>query len=1000
MKRRTSLKKTFWKKLLGIFLLLVFAFTLVPINLVLADSSDNEIDLSDNTTLSGYRWYLLNNVFNVSYDVTITQATTTDRVVINGGTAENPLKITLKNMDIRSTNVPITLSAGAHVILSLEGSNSLTSTGSYPALQTTGATLIIQGSDTDNLTVVGGPNSAGIGGSPGSNGGTVTINGGSITATGGNGAAGIGGGRGADGGTASIGAPGGSGGTVTINGGTVTATGGAGGVGIGGGAGGNGGGGNSSNDGRIGGAGGTGAALTINGGTVNATGRDGAAGVGGGTGGTGGTGFNGTAHKSGEGGAGGYSGSIDIHGGKLIVTGGRIGGGNGGNGGTGATGPSTTVAGGSGGTGGTGGDIYMQIDTGEVISSTAGIGGGNGGVGGNGGRGYNASNPRGSGGKGGNSGNVDIRILSGTVKSVSSISGGIGSSVGGAGGSPGATGTGGNNGAIGKGSDVVMIRMVSGTLEVISSSGAAIDSSGVCSLTLPSLYTWWSNIYANDPQWTGTQSGVVPFVNSSTYKYVKIDTAAVVENVTISGVAGKALVTPQKASITLYGDRIASPGLSETDASSWFDWLPEGLSVKATAPANTGTIALYFSGVPEFGSKSAFDITIPGHIISSLNDKHVVANPNAKFDIDGFEGVRIDPASVQLEVGETVQLSATVYPADAPDKSVTWTSGDPSIATVSETGLVTGVAYGSTTVTAETINGGTATCDIMVGNIGKAAAPIASPPGGTVSVGTVVTLTSATYGASIYYTTDGTTPDKNSTLFTKPISIMGNVTIKAFAVKERLEDSDISSFTYVVPTGLVIRAGSSAGGKGSQATVPVAIDNCSGVSGFMLDIAFDPMKLTLISINHDTLGGDWVEGKGTEGVSRVLWVGNEPISSDCLLYTITFRIAESCPEGVIPLTISGAVTDRLGGKLNVAFSDGSINVSSSSFGDINGDGLVDISDVVLLKAYLLGDIAFDSRQMLFADVYSDGRIDASDLLALMQYIAGGYGIDELPIMPS
>ncbi|QIG70503.1 putative structural Ig-like protein [Rhizobium phage RHph_N38] len=49
----------------------------------------------------------------------------------------------------------------------------------------------------------------------------------------------------------------------------------------------------------------------------------------------------------------------------------------------------------------------------------------------------------------------------------------------------------------------------------------------------------------------------------------------------------------------------------------------------------------------------------------------------------------------------TKQLTATVGPDDAVDKSVTWTSSDATKATVSSTGLVTGVAAGSAVITAK-----------------------------------------------------------------------------------------------------------------------------------------------------------------------------------------------------------------------------------------------------------------------------------------------------------
>ena len=78
-------------------------------------------------------------------------------------------------------------------------------------------------------------------------------------------------------------------------------------------------------------------------------------------------------------------------------------------------------------------------------------------------------------------------------------------------------------------------------------------------------------------------------------------------------------------------------------------------------------------------------------------------------------GVTVAPATLTLEVGQTGALTATVAPATATNKAVTWTSSVPAIATVDASGTVKGIAPGTATITVKTADGGkTATCAITV----------------------------------------------------------------------------------------------------------------------------------------------------------------------------------------------------------------------------------------------------------------------------------------------
>ena len=80
----------------------------------------------------------------------------------------------------------------------------------------------------------------------------------------------------------------------------------------------------------------------------------------------------------------------------------------------------------------------------------------------------------------------------------------------------------------------------------------------------------------------------------------------------------------------------------------------------------------------------------------------------------------------------------------------------------------------------------------------RIAAPTFSVAAGEVAIGTTVTLTCATDDATIYYTTDGTTPTTSSNVYSSALTINKAQTIKAIAVKDGYANSEVASATYTV----------------------------------------------------------------------------------------------------------------------------------------------------------------------------------------------------------
>jgi endoglucanase len=157
----------------------------------------------------------------------------------------------------------------------------------------------------------------------------------------------------------------------------------------------------------------------------------------------------------------------------------------------------------------------------------------------------------------------------------------------------------------------------------------------------------------------------------------------------------------------------------EAPASAWNpanDWSYQGLDGTLKA---TNNIPLYVDGALAVGATPPSGPSTP------------------------VTGVTVSPTSASIGAGTTTTLTATVLPANATNKSVTWTTSNAAVATVSASGVVTGVAAGSATITVRTQDGGfTATSAITVTSSNVPVTGVSvTPTSATIGVGTTRALT-------------------------------------------------------------------------------------------------------------------------------------------------------------------------------------------------------------------------------------------------------------------
>ena len=187
-------------------------------------------------------------------------------------------------------------------------------------------------------------------------------------------------------------------------------------------------------------------------------------------------------------------------------------------------------------------------------------------------------------------------------------------------------------------------------------------------------------------------------------------------------------------------------------------------------------------------------------------------NDTWKLTNFNYMGLEFAGAGGNINVSGMDSLYINVWTADATSFNVGLP--DPTIACVP---LVQGVwntfkfslaelGTNITSVGQIKFDGGDGTSTVYVDNIfffkegSRVVAPVISPAGGYLFAPTMVTITCATDGAAIYYTEDGSTPTTSSNVYSAPFSVSAPATIKAFAVKTDMTDSNVSTVTFMEAT--------------------------------------------------------------------------------------------------------------------------------------------------------------------------------------------------------
>lgn len=145
--------------------------------------------------------------------------------------------------------------------------------------------------------------------------------------------------------------------------------------------------------------------------------------------------------------------------------------------------------------------------------------------------------------------------------------------------------------------------------------------------------------------------------------------------------------------------------------------LPAAGQRQATAVSDVGTGGYYWSSSAT-NSTAASYISFTGSGISFADDGSRARGYSVRLIAEtgvAVESVDLNADLIETNPNGTIKLKATVLPADATNKNVTWSSSNTDVATVSQDGTVTGVSCGMAVITVMTTSGSkTATCAVII----------------------------------------------------------------------------------------------------------------------------------------------------------------------------------------------------------------------------------------------------------------------------------------------
>src|SRR6267378_3911633 len=209
----------------------------------------------------------------------------------------------------------------------------------------------------------------------------------------------------------------------------------------------------------------------------------------------------------------------------------------------------------------------------------------------------------------------------------------------------------------------------------------------------------------------------------------------------------------------------------------------------------------------------------------------------------------------------------------------------------------------------------------------QVATPTFSPAGGTYTGSVTVTISDATSGATIYYTTDGSTPTTSSAVYSSALTFTRTTTLNAMAAATGMTNSAVASATYTIQQRVATPTFSPGGGTYAGSVTVTVSDATSGATIYYTTDGSTPTTSSAVYSSALT----FTQTTTLNAMAAASGMTNSAVAS--ATYTIQQRVATPTlsPSGV---TYAGSVTvtvsDATSGATIYYTTDGSTPTTSSA----------------------------------------------------------------------